>query len=165
MKKLFFSMLFSVLAINSAMAAAGTPAAPATTGFWSHFEGMNALTVVFASLCIFAIAYRFYGVFIANKVLRLDANRTTPAVKYADGHDYVKTNKNVLFGHHFAAIAAAGPLVGPVLAAPVRFYARSLVDSHRLRFRQAPFTIWDGYFRHSVRHKGRESGNHCRKGN
>lgn len=71
MKKLFFSMLFSVLAINSAMAAAGTPAAPATTGFWSHFEGMNALTVVFASLCIFAIAYRFYGVFIANKVLRL----------------------------------------------------------------------------------------------
>jgi len=86
-------MLFSVLAINSAMAAAGTPAAPATTGFWSHFEGMNALTVVFASLCIFAIAYRFYGVFIANKVLRLDANRTTPAVKYADGHDYVKTNK------------------------------------------------------------------------
>ena len=109
MKKLFFSMLFSVLAINSAMAAAGTPAAPATTGFWSHFEGMNALTVVFASLCIFAIAYRFYGVFIANKVLRLDANRTTPAVKYADGHDYVKTNKNVLFGHHFAAIAAAGP--------------------------------------------------------
>lgn len=126
MKKLFFSMLFSVLAINSAMAAAGTPAAPATTGFWSHFEGMNALTVVFASLCIFAIAYRFYGVFIANKVLRLDANRTTPAVKYADGHDYVKTNKNVLFGHHFAAIAAAGPLVGPVLAAQFGFMPGAL---------------------------------------
>ena len=119
-------MLFSVLAINSAMAAAGTPAAPATTGFWSHFEGMNALTVVFASLCIFAIAYRFYGVFIANKVLRLDANRTTPAVKYADGHDYVKTNKNVLFGHHFAAIAAAGPLVGPVLAAQFGFMPGAL---------------------------------------
>ena len=59
MKKLFFSMLFSVLAINSAMAAAGTPAAPATTGFWSHFEGMNALTVVFASLCILRLLIAF----------------------------------------------------------------------------------------------------------
>ena len=81
------------------------------------FNGINALTLVFTSLLLFAIAYRFYGLFIANKVLRLNNNITTPAVEFADGHDYVSTNKNVLFGHHFAAIAAAGPLVGPVLAA------------------------------------------------
>ena len=68
---------------------------------------MNALTVVFAALCIFAIGYRFYGLFIANKVLNLNDARVTPAVKYSDGHDYVDTNKYVLFGHHFAAIAAA----------------------------------------------------------
>ena len=78
---------------------------------------MNALTLVFVSLCVFAIAYRFYGLFLANKVLELKAERITPAVKLADGRDYVKTNKFVLFGHHFAAIAAAGPLIGPVLAA------------------------------------------------
>jgi len=78
---------------------------------------MNALTLVFVALCVFAIAYRFYGLFIANKVLNLKSQRATPAVAMADGHDYVKTNKYVLFGHHFAAIAAAGPLLGPVLAA------------------------------------------------
>ena len=87
---------------------------------------MNALTIVFASLCIFAIAYRFYGLFVANKVLCLDGSRVTPAVRFADGHDYVKTNKNVLFGHHFAAIAAAGPLVGPVLAAQFGFLPGAL---------------------------------------
>ena len=75
--------------------------------------GVNALTIVFAALCVFAIAYRFYGLFIASKVL----NVNEAAVKYADGQDYVATNKYVLFGHHFAAIAAAGPLLGPVLAA------------------------------------------------
>jgi carbon starvation protein len=79
--------------------------------------GMNALTLVFVSLCVFALAYRYYGLFIATKVLGLKVDRLTPAVKMADGHDYVKTNKYVLFGHHFAAIAAAGPLLGPVLAA------------------------------------------------
>ena len=78
---------------------------------------MNALTLVFAALCAFAIGYRFYGLFIARKVLVLDPQMETPAVKMADGHDYVKTNRYVLFGHHFAAIAAAGPLLGPVLAA------------------------------------------------
>ncbi len=80
-------------------------------------NGINALTLVFTSLLIFAIAYRFYGIYLANKVLRLNDKNTTPAVEFADGKDYVATNKNVLFGHHFAAIAAAGPLVGPVLAA------------------------------------------------
>lgn len=80
-------------------------------------NGINALTLVFAALLIFAIAYRFYGIFMAHRVLRLNGKNATPAVEFADGHDYVATNKNVLFGHHFAAIAAAGPLVGPVLAA------------------------------------------------
>ena len=79
--------------------------------------GVNALNIVFAALCVFAIAYRFYGLFIASKVLNVNEARQTPAVKYADGQDYVATNKYVLFGHHFAAIAAAGPLLGPVLAA------------------------------------------------
>lgn len=83
----------------------------------NFLDGANALTLVFAALLIFAIAYRFYGIFMANKVLRLNNKNVTPAVEFADGKDYVATNKNVLFGHHFAAIAAAGPLVGPVLAA------------------------------------------------
>jgi carbon starvation protein len=78
---------------------------------------MNALVLVFTALLLFAIGYRFYGLFIANKVLGIDALRPTPAVAMADGHDYHKTNRYVLFGHHFAAIAAAGPLLGPVLAA------------------------------------------------
>jgi carbon starvation protein len=82
-----------------------------------NLDGINALTLLFAALLVFAIAYRIYGVFMANKVLRLNAENVTPAVEFADGQDYVKTDKKVLFGHHFAAIAAAGPLVGPVLAA------------------------------------------------
>ncbi|MBD1432614.1 carbon starvation protein A [Sphingobacterium sp. DN00404] len=82
-----------------------------------YLNGINALTLVFVALLLFAIAYRFYGIFMANKVLRLNAKNVTPAIEFADGKDYVATNKNVLFGHHFAAIAAAGPLVGPVLAA------------------------------------------------
>ncbi|GAA4777761.1 carbon starvation protein A [Olivibacter ginsenosidimutans] len=80
-------------------------------------NGVNALTLVFTSILLFAIAYRFYGIYIANKTLRLSNHYATPAVEFADGKDYVVTNKHVLFGHHFAAIAAAGPLVGPVLAA------------------------------------------------
>ena len=78
---------------------------------------MSSLTLIFVSACVFAIAYRFYGLFLAQKVLNLREDRETPAVTINDGHDYVKTNKYVLFGHHFAAIAAAGPLLGPVLAA------------------------------------------------
>ncbi len=78
---------------------------------------MNAITLVFVALCVFALAYRFYGLFLARTVLGVNPERQTPAVKMADGHDYVETNKFVLFGHHFAAIAAAGPLLGPVLAA------------------------------------------------
>lgn len=78
---------------------------------------MNSLTLIFVAACVFAIAYRYYGLFLAQKVMNLRADRATPAVTMEDGHDYVKTDKYVLFGHHFAAIAAAGPLLGPVLAA------------------------------------------------
>ena len=78
---------------------------------------MNALTLIFVAFCIFAIAYRFYGLFIAKHVLNISEDRPTPAVRFDDGQDFVKTDKYVLFGHHFAAIAAAGPLLGPVLAA------------------------------------------------
>jgi carbon starvation protein len=87
---------------------------------------MNALTLVFVALCVFALAYRYYGLFIARRVLELKEERETPAIKMADGHDYVKTNKYVLFGHHFAAIAAAGPLLGPVLAAQFGFLPGAL---------------------------------------
>ena len=78
---------------------------------------MNALILVLVSLSVFALAYRYYSLFIASKVLEIDPNKSTPAKTMADGHDYHETDKYVLFGHHFAAIAAAGPLIGPVLAA------------------------------------------------
>ncbi|WP_019244464.1 MULTISPECIES: carbon starvation protein CstA [Bacillus] len=78
---------------------------------------MNAITIVIGAICILMIAYRLYGTFIAVKVLKLDDSVPTPAHELEDGKDYVPTNKWVTFGHHFAAIAAAGPLVGPILAA------------------------------------------------
>src|SRR5262245_48197286 len=78
---------------------------------------MNALYVVLPALCIFAIAYRYYSAFIAAKVLALDDTRVTPAHTKFDGHNYYPTRRWVLFGHHFAAITGAGPLIGPVLAA------------------------------------------------
>jgi carbon starvation protein len=78
---------------------------------------MNAVTIVIGSICILLIAYRLYGTFMAAKVLKLDDSKPTPAHELEDGKDYVPTNKWVTFGHHFAAIAAAGPLVGPILAA------------------------------------------------
>jgi len=78
---------------------------------------MNAVSVVIGSICILMIAYRLYGTFMAAKVLKLDDSKPTPAHELNDGKDYVPTNKWVTFGHHFAAIAAAGPLVGPILAA------------------------------------------------
>ncbi len=78
---------------------------------------MNAITIVVGAICILMIAYRLYGTFMAAKVLKLDDSNPTPAQKLEDGQDYVPTNKWVVFGHHFAAIAAAGPLVGPILAA------------------------------------------------
>ncbi|MHA6166416.1 carbon starvation protein CstA [Bacillus mojavensis] len=78
---------------------------------------MNAVTIVIASMCILAIAYRLYGTFMMVKVLKVNDEKPTPAHVLEDGKDYVPTNKWVSFGHHFAAIAAAGPLVGPILAA------------------------------------------------
>lgn len=78
---------------------------------------MNAIYLVIAAVLVLTLAYRFYGSFMAAKVLALDSDRKTPAVRKNDGRDYVPTNKWVVFGHHFAAIAGAGPLVGPVLAA------------------------------------------------
>lgn len=78
---------------------------------------MNAVTIVIASMCILAIAYRLYGTFMMVKVLKVNDDKPTPAHTLEDGKDYVPTNKWVSFGHHFAAIAAAGPLVGPILAA------------------------------------------------
>ncbi len=89
-------------------------------------EPVNALWIVVAALCVYAIAYRFYGRFIARRVLRVDPARPTPAVRRDDGLDYVPTHKGVLFGHHFAAIAGAGPLVGPVLAAQMGYLPGTL---------------------------------------
>ncbi|MDQ1831931.1 carbon starvation CstA family protein [Massilia scottii] len=84
-------------------------------------EAINAIWIVAAAVCVYLIAYRFYSQFIADRVLGLDPKRQTPADKFNDGLDYVPTNKYVLFGHHFAAIAGAGPLVGPVLAAQMGY--------------------------------------------
>src|SRR5512142_3357557 len=88
---------------------------------------MNGLGLVVVSLLVFAIAYRLYGSFLAAKVVALRSENVTPAVQFEDGKNFHVTNKYVVFGHHFAAIAGAGPLVGPVLAA---------------QFGYLPGTIW-----------------------
>src|SRR5512140_752730 len=90
-------------------------------------ESINAIWLVMSALCCYALGYRFYSKFIAAKVLCLDGQRATPAERLEDGRDFVRTNKWVVFGHHFAAIAGPGPLVGPVLAA---------------QFGYLPGTIW-----------------------
>jgi carbon starvation protein len=90
-------------------------------------EQINAMWMVIAAACSYALGYRFYSKFIAAKVLALDALRATPAERLENGRDFVRTNKWVVFGHHFAAIAGPGPLVGPVLAA---------------QFGYLPGTIW-----------------------
>ena len=84
-------------------------------------EAVSALWVVVAAVCVYLIAYRYYSLFLATKVLGLDGQRMTPAWRHNDGLDYVPTHKYVLYGHHFAAIAGAGPLVGPVLAAQMGY--------------------------------------------
>ncbi|EJM10418.1 carbon starvation protein, predicted membrane protein [Pseudomonas sp. GM21] len=89
-------------------------------------EAINALWIVVAAVAIYLVAYRYYSLFIATKVMQLDPNRATPAVINNDGLDFVPTNKHVLFGHHFAAIAGAGPLVGPVLAAQMGYLPGTL---------------------------------------
>lgn len=80
-------------------------------------ENVNSVWLLIAAVCIYTLAYRFYSAFIAAKILSLDDKNTTPSELFRDGHDYDPTNKWVLFGHHFAAIAGAGPLIGPILAA------------------------------------------------
>ena len=89
-------------------------------------EAINALWIVVAAVAIYLVAYRYYSLFIANNVMQLDPRRATPAVLNNDGLDYVPTNKHILFGHHFAAIAGAGPLVGPVLAAQMGYLPGTL---------------------------------------
>jgi len=106
-KKIVWIITAGVAAISLAMAA----------GIVNPGEKVNALWLVTAAGCFYAITYRFYGAFLAAKVLTLDPARVTPARRLSDGMDYHPTNRFVLFGHHFAAIAGAGPLIGPMLAA------------------------------------------------
>ena len=82
---------------------------------------MSALPLLIVTICILAIGYRYYSAFLAAKVFVLDSNRPTPAYTLRDGQNYYPMSKWVLFGHHFAAISGAGPLIGPVLAAQFGF--------------------------------------------
>ncbi len=113
MNKLMQAVLWAVIALVGAGALAVVAL--------QRGESVNAIWIVIAALCVYLIAYRYYSRFIANHVLRLDPARPTPAVRLNDGLDYVPTGKAVLFGHHFAAIAGAGPLVGPILAAQMGY--------------------------------------------
>jgi carbon starvation protein len=103
------SLLWTVVALLGALAVA--------TIALHRGEQINALSLVTAAVCTYAVGYRFYSKFIAAKVLALDGQRATPAERLENGRDFLPTNKWVVFGHHFAAIAGPGPLVGPVLAA------------------------------------------------
>jgi carbon starvation protein len=107
--KLAKSLLWVAVAALGAVALA--------TIAWRRGEAINAMWLVTAALCTYALGYRFYSKFVAAKVLALDAMRATPAERLDNGRDFMPTNKWVVFGHHFAAIAGPGPLVGPVLAA------------------------------------------------
>src|SRR3954451_15836763 len=89
-------------------------------------EPVSAAWLVTAAICVYLISYRFYSKFIAKKVLQLDDTRMTPAERHNDALDYIPTNRYVVFGHHFAAIAGAGPLVGPVLAAQMGYLPGTL---------------------------------------
>jgi carbon starvation protein len=109
MPKLLRSLIWIAVALLGALAVA--------TIAIHRGEPINAMWLVMAALCTYALGYRFYSKFIAAKVLTLDSLRATPAERLEDGRDFVPTNKWVVFGHHFAAIAGPGPLVGPVLAA------------------------------------------------
>lgn len=91
---------------------------------------MNSLWLIIGSLAAFAVAYRFYGAFLAAKVCVLNDAKVTPAHRLKDGVDYHPTNKLVLFGHHFAAIAGPGPLVGPVFGGAVGLCAGLYLDCH-----------------------------------
>src|SRR5882672_2392396 len=101
----------------------------ATSFAWlalSRGEPVNAAWLLVAALCTYAVSYRFYSRFIASKIFALDPARPTPAVRLNDGRDFTPTNRWVVFGHHFAAIAGPGPLVGPTLAAQFGFLPGAL---------------------------------------
>src|SRR5712672_744165 len=119
MRKLFANLLWLLLAIAGAWAYA--------TLALRRSEPINSAYIILAGLCTYAIGYRFYSKWIATKVLLLNDRRATPCEVHDDGKDFVKTNKWIVFGHHFAAISGPGPLVGPVLAA---------------QFGYLPGTIW-----------------------
>ena len=106
-------LLFSILWLGVAALGAGAYATIALR----RGEPLNSIYILVAALCTYAIGYRFYSKWVAAKVLMLDDRRATPCEVKEDGHDFVKTNKWIVFGHHFAAISGPGPLVGPVLAA------------------------------------------------
>ena len=107
--KFFYLLLWIAIALLGTAALGGIAL--------NRGESINALWFVTAALCVYAIAYRFYAAWIASKVLLIDPTRATPAERLENGHDYIPTNRWVVFGHHFAAIAGPGPLVGPTLAA------------------------------------------------
>ena len=109
MKKIAGQTAWGLVSVVAALCLAGIAT--------NRGEPINSLWVVVAAICTYAIGFRFYGKFIAAKVMVLDSSRATPAERLRDGHDYEPTNKWILFGHHFAAIAGPGPLVGPTLAA------------------------------------------------
>src|SRR3989337_589441 len=111
-----FRMKLSTI-ITAILAVAGAFSLAVVTQIINPAEKVNALWLVVAAACIFVITYRLYGSFITVRVLALDDRRITPSKRMADGRDYHPTHKWGLFGHHFAAIAGAGPLIGPVLAA------------------------------------------------
>ncbi len=113
--KFMFVLLWGLLSILGALALAHV------TGLVHPHEKVNGLWLVVAATCIYVLAYRFYGRWIARQVVELDNQRVTPAVRLNDSVNFHPTNKVVLFGHHFAAIAGAGPLLGPVLAAQFGF--------------------------------------------
>jgi len=104
-----------------AVAVACATALAVVTGVFNPVEKVNGLWLIVAAVCFYVLAYRFYGRFIARRVLDLDDARRTPAHRLQDGANFIPTNRWVLFGHHFAAIAGAGPLLGPVLAAQFGF--------------------------------------------
>lgn len=102
-------LLWTTIALTGAAAVAGIAL--------QRGETINSLWLIVAAVCVYALGYRFYSAFIAAKVLMLDAGRATPAERFDDGRDFMPTHKWVVFGHHFAAIAGPGPLIGPTLAA------------------------------------------------
>ena len=103
------------LGIWSAVVALGTFALAGIA--FNRGESINAMWFIVAAICIYALGYRFYSAFLAAKVFALDPTRATPAERFSDGRDFVPTNRWIVFGHHFAAIAGPGPLIGPTLAA------------------------------------------------